>query len=144
MHVRFLRSAPLTLTLLAAPLCPAQSSSPAPTFAVPTLQERANLVVIDLVVTDRAGNPVPGVTAADLALTDDGKPQIIHSFERHTAPSAPVTLSLAARADLPLGTFSNAQASPTAASVLNILLLDTLNTPLTDQTFVHQQVIQFL
>ncbi len=144
MHVPFLRPAILTLPLLIAPLCPAQSPSPTPTFAVPTLQERANLVVVDLVVTDRAGNPVPGMTAADLALTDDGKPQTLHSFELHTASSTPVTLPIPARADLPVGTFSNAQASPTAAPVLNILLLDTLNTPLTDQTFVHQQTLQFL
>ena len=124
------------LLLLAVSACVAQEPTP-------TITTRANLVVVDLVLNDRAGNLVSGLTPADLTLTDNGKPQTINSFDAHT--ETPVSPQIVPRpANLAPGIFSNAQAPASGAPVLNILLVDALNTPLADQTFLHQQLLQFL
>jgi VWFA-related protein len=49
---------------------------PAP---APTVPERP--VVLDVVVTDKAGNPVPGLTQQDFTLLDDKQPQPILNFQ---------------------------------------------------------------
>src|SRR5882762_5500297 len=45
-------------------------------------------VVIDLIVTDRHGHHVPGLTAADFTIYEDGVPQKIIGF---TPPGSPVS-----------------------------------------------------
>lgn len=41
---------------------------------------RVDTVNVEVLVTDRAGNPVPGLSAADFEVYDDGAPQTIVSF----------------------------------------------------------------
>jgi len=48
---------------------------------VPTFPSRTELVTVDAVVLDDRGRPVRGLTARDFALSEDGKPQAIVSFE---------------------------------------------------------------
>jgi len=48
---------------------------------VPTFPSRTELVTVDAVVLDDRGRPVRGLTAEDFALSEDGKPQAIVSFE---------------------------------------------------------------
>jgi VWFA-related protein len=62
--------------LLAAPVT-AQRQEPPPT---PTFRAGVELVQIDAVVTDRAGNPVSGLTADDFELREQGKPRDIAAF----------------------------------------------------------------
>jgi VWFA-related protein len=47
----------------------------------PTFPATAELVRIDAVVVDEAGRPVTGLTAADFAVEENGKPREIASFE---------------------------------------------------------------
>src|SRR5688500_15340935 len=47
----------------------------------PTFRSRADLVQVDVVVVDKQGAPVRGLTAADFALLDRKKPQAIAAFE---------------------------------------------------------------
>jgi VWFA-related protein len=47
-------------------------------------------VVVDLVVIDRKGNPVPGLTSDDMVVKEDGIPQKIVSFEAVALPDEPV------------------------------------------------------
>jgi len=71
-------------TLLAsASRLPAQ---PPPSGETPTFPARAELVVVDVVVADRKGGPVTGLTASDFTVTEDGVPQTISSFEAVTIP----------------------------------------------------------
>ncbi|GAC1366756.1 MAG: hypothetical protein NVSMB3_15410 [Acidobacteriaceae bacterium] len=112
-----------------------------PTASAPTIQTRTNLVVVDLVLTDRSGKNVHGLQPSDLVLTENGKPQQIRSFEEHTAPLHPPTPE--SMPELPPGVFTNYTPFPQTAA-LNILLLDTLNTPLADQSFVRQQILKYL
>lgn len=60
--------------------------------AVPALQpsEADHHILLDVVVTDKAGNPVPGLQEPDFAILDDKQPQRIASF--HAAePTGDVT-----------------------------------------------------
>lgn len=130
--------AALVLLSAIAPL--AQTPAAAPQSASPTIQARTNLVIEDVVVTDRAGNPVHGLTRADFAVFEKGKPEQIRSFDEHAAqPPTPFQPPL----PLPPGVFTNYAPAPPSPAY-DILLLDTLNTALEDQGFVRQQVLKYL
>lgn len=52
---------------------------------------QVNVVNVDVLVTDRAGKPVSGLTAADFELFEDGRPvQITNFYSTETRRSAPV------------------------------------------------------
>lgn len=117
------------------PAAPASGSQ----VPAPIIQTRTNLVIEDVVVTDRAGNPVHGLQRSDFIISEKGKPQQIRTFDEHAArPSAPVQ-----PLDLPPGVFTNYAPAPNS-SALNVLLLDTLNTPLQDQAYARQQLLQYI
>jgi VWFA-related protein len=124
----------LFATLLAVTLQPAL-----PQTLSPSLTTRTQLVVVDVVVTDNKQNPVHNLTASDFTVFENGAPERIKTFEEHSANTAKAEPPL----DLPPGTFTNYTTVP-ANAALNILLLDTLNTQLTDQTYVHNQIRLFL
>jgi VWFA-related protein len=56
---------------------------------VPSFPARAERVVVDVVVTDRDGVPVLGLSASDFEVSEDGERQRIASFEA-IAPGSPV------------------------------------------------------
>jgi VWFA-related protein len=76
---------------------------------------------LDVVVTDKAGRPTPGLNAADFALLDNGKPRKIVSFEAHV-PGA------------------HTAEAPTQV----IILFDTVNVPFEMVSYARQQVGNFL
>jgi len=110
-----------------------------PQTSSPSLTARAQLVIVDVVVTDNKQNPVHNLTALDFSVFENSAPERIKTFEEHSANTAKAEPPL----NLPPGTFTNYTTVP-ANAALNILLLDTLNTPLTDQTYVHNQIRLFL
>ncbi|AEU36826.1 VWA domain-containing protein [Granulicella mallensis] len=55
-----------------------------------TLSVRSQLVVETVVVKDKQGNPVPGLTAQDFTLTEDGIPQKIRFCEHQVLPTNPL------------------------------------------------------
>jgi len=116
-----------------------QSQTLAPEAVGPTLKTTARLVVVDVVVTDWYGQPIPGLRKEDFRVFEDGQPQTISVFEEHTG-KAPAALKPPA---LPPNTFSNFPRAD-APDSLNVVLLDALNTPIADQSYVHQQVLKYL
>ncbi len=126
-------------------VCVAQNSQtgqskPQPTPAA-TLHARAQLVVLDISVQDGAGHPVHGLKLGDFIVTEQKKPQRLRYFDEHTAsaaqkPGPPMPT-------LPPGTFTNYTPFP-PDSTLNILLVDALNTPMEDQVYVRQQLLDFV
>ncbi|WP_433963711.1 VWA domain-containing protein [Tunturiibacter gelidiferens] len=117
------------------------SQAPQPTQSGVTLRARTQLVVVDVVVTDKGQNPVRNLKASDFTLLESGRPQQIKSFEEHTGQSAKSPV-----ATLPVnppGIFSNYSSALTNDAV-NVLLVDTLNTPVTDQIYLHDQFRKYL
>ena len=87
----------------------------------------------------RKGNPVPGLTQDDFRVFEDHKPQKIASFKEHKGAGF-VEDKLP---PMPKNTYTNYPQVETADSV-NVILMDSLNTPILDQYYVHQQVIKYL
>ena len=127
---------PTLLALLAAVIFqPALSQT-----SSPSLKARTQLVIVDVVVTDNKQNPVHNLTASDFTVLENNVPEHIKSFEEHSTatpakPEPPLVL--------PPGNFTNYTNVP-AGAPLNILLLDTLNTPNDAQTYVRNQIRLFL
>ncbi len=119
----------------------AQQSS---TDATPTLRERANLVIVDVVVTDGKNQPVLGLKQDQFSIAEGKTPQAIKGFEEHTAPTGPEIAKFPPYPKLPPGIFTNYVPSPADGTALNVLLLDSLNTPLDSQQFLHQQLLDFV
>jgi VWFA-related protein len=139
---------PLLLTLAAASATLlAQNSSPATppdATAAPntTISVTTREVLVDVLVTDHHGNPVTGLKQSDFSVTEQGKPQTITYFQEHVvSPNispAPVHIP-----KLPPDVFTNISPFPTPPTV-NVLLLDSLNTQMSDQSYVHTQALKFL
>jgi VWFA-related protein len=94
---------------------------------------------VDAVVTDRKGEPVADLQKKDFEIREDGKLQIISAFEEHkvvarTKPKLP---------PMPPDVYTNFPPLLTTDSV-NILLLDSLNTQVADQSYVRAQLIRYL
>ena len=120
---------------------PAGSKNSVPPQGTTVLHTGTQLVVVDVVVQDQNGHPVHGLTKDSFQLLDSKTPQQVRSFEEHTSaapqPSGPEM------PPLPPGIFTDYTAVPPNGT-LNILLLDTLNTPMKDQTFVRTQLQQYV
>jgi len=105
----------------------------------PVFKTNARTVVVDVVVTGKNGRPVEGLRREDFLAEEDRKPQAISYFEEHSvAPPAPVELP-----KLPPNVFTNVPPAPPTDSV-TVLLLDSLNTPIEDQSFVRAQMLKYL
>ncbi len=132
-------------TLAAAQAGSAQSAAqqPAPSSVPPAAQLKlpVPLVVEDIVALDHDGQPVQGLKASDLKITEDGKPVTLRVFEEHTPATRPA--SVPKFPYLGPDVFTNVQPAPENGS-LYVLLLDALNTPVTDQAYVRQQMLKYL
>jgi VWFA-related protein len=118
----------------------AQSNAPESTASASTLRITSRAVLVDVVVTDRNGAPIAGLRQDAFSVSEQGKSQTISFFEEHRAATSAEPVQLPA---LPLNVFTNF--SPMAQPpVVNVLLLDSLNTPMEDQSFVHTQALKFL
>ena len=105
------------------------------------LHTKADLVLVDVVVTDR-GNPIHGLNKDLFHVLEDGHEQTITSFEEHRP--TPLTAGAAASpAPLPANTWTNVPAYPETQTV-NVLLLDGLNTLMPDQMRVRQQMLKYM
>src|SRR5450432_1912501 len=120
------------------PAASAKSSTPA--TPVPVFHAETRLVVVDVVVTDKHGQPVTDLKKDDFTLIEDGKPQQLKFFEAHIPEAQPKALP---KIDLPPNQYTNFPLQKPASSV-NVVLFDTLNTPVSDQMYARWQMIQFL
>ena len=120
------------------------AQSPAPSNSATVLHATSSLVLVDVVVTDH-GKPAHGIDRSRFHVFEDGHEQAIASFEEHQpAPVSPHAAAGAAKiAALPPHTYTNVSPYPDNG-VVNVLLLDALNTPLADQAEARKEMIEYL
>jgi VWFA-related protein len=106
----------------------------------PSLHTGAQIVMVDVIVTDGHDNPVRNLQQRDFKVSENGNEQAISLFEeRSTAPAAPP----AAMPKLAPDVYTNFPTG-TEGSPDNILLFDLLNTPVDRQAFAKGQLQAFL
>jgi len=138
-HVSFLRmlrraAAASTMLMLAAGAIGGQQPS------TPELKVNVRLVTLDIVVTDKKGNPVTNLTRDDFKVYEDGQLQRIRTFEPPSAhlmplgPDGKPRLVVTSAADLPR--IGNAP--------VTLLVLDELNTSFSDMSFARQSLEKYL
>ncbi len=131
---------PLAFAGLLAPALSAQT--PAGQQQIPVLKATARTVIVDVVVTNRAGEPVRGLQRQDFQVLEDGQPQTVNYFEEH-GERANSPEGSKPPANLPPDFHTNVPPAPETDSI-NVLLIDTLNTETKDQPFVRKQILSYL
>ncbi len=129
----------LSFVLIASPLSAQPPFQGAPQKA-PALRVTTRLVQVNVIVQDKKGAPVAGLTKDDFTLFDRGQQQELAFFsQERSSERAATTRSLAPNE------FSNrlGDASQTSGSV-TVILFDALNTKIEDQIFAREQVVKFL
>jgi VWFA-related protein len=97
------------------------------------------LVQVPVVVTDKSGNHIHGLTKDDFRLTENGKEQTVSTFEELVA----TTGKLPAPA-LKAGQFANLTLSEDKPRTVTVIALDTVNTPFLDQAYGRRELVKYL
>jgi VWFA-related protein len=106
------------------------------------LKSESPLVVLDVVVTDEKGQSVHGLRASDFTVLEKDQKMAVQSFEEYRSDQAPPPASPAKQALGP-NVFTNVTDTPTDGP-LNVLLMDALNTPMADQLYVREQMLEYV
>lgn len=121
----------------------AQAPAPPPKQEPPVIRTTLRLVQVSVIVRDKSGTPVTGLTRDDFVLLDNGQPQRISvsSMEARRAETASPPV-----APLPRNTFTNRleQRGDAAPTSVTVILFDALNTLARDHAYGKNQVVRFL
>jgi VWFA-related protein len=107
------------------------------------LRSESALVVLDVVVTDKKGQPVHGLKASDFTVLEKDQQVTLQSFEEYRADQAPPLAPLSPKPALGPNLFTNIPDTP-GDGPLNVLLMDALNTPIADQMYVREQMLEYV
>ena len=114
-------------------------SGPADSGAVAEFKSRTDLVLVPVVVRDKKGRHVPGLSKDEFRLEENGKEQSISLFEEVHVPATgsivPATSSLG---------YSNIPFDNSSQIRLTIIVLDLLNTSILQRTDARDQILRFL
>jgi VWFA-related protein len=97
------------------------------------------LVQVPVVVLDKQGAHLPGLTKDFFEILENGKPREIATFEEFKAISQP----LVSAAETP-STFSNTTGNSRVPRNTTVIVLDTVNTPFLDQAYGRKELIRYL
>lgn len=120
-----------------------QSSDAATDTSQSTLKVNSRAVLVDVVVTDSKGNPVKGLKQEDFRVLEQDKRQSIGYFEEHSTDLLARRSENRAFPQMPPNVFTNFSPLPTPP-VVNVLLLDALNTPMDDQMYLKKAAQRYL
>lgn len=111
----------------------------------PVLKVEVRVVQVDVVVTNKKGEPVSGLKKDQFTVFEDGAPENIASFEEHhdTPHASPTQATANSAAPLPPNTYTSSQSVHPSDS-MSVLLLDWVNTQPADQVYVRTQVVKYL
>src|SRR5687767_10714998 len=112
------------------------AQTPPPANQAPVFRADTGLVRCSVVVHDRNGQPVTGLTANDFELFDHRQPQQVALFSVEGSAAA-------ARASDRPDVFTNRIDGPASAGV-TVLLFDRLNTLQEHQTIARNHIFQYL
>lgn len=117
----------------------AQSAPGAACTQAPVIRTTTRLVQVSVVVTDKKGASIPGLTKENFTVLDEKQAQQIVVFEGASAgPAAPPV-------KLPFNIFTNRyDALGQDPGSVNIVLFDALNTAPADILFAREQMMKFL
>ncbi|MGA2218149.1 MAG: VWA domain-containing protein [Terracidiphilus sp.] len=107
-----------------------------------TLRQNVNNVLIDVVVSDKNGQPVKGLARTQFQVLENGAPQQISFFEEHQ--SAPPPASPAHPLQLPPNVYTNFPTTAPDTGPILVLLMDALNTPSAEQVKVRLAMLSYL
>jgi VWFA-related protein len=97
------------------------------------------LIQVPVVVTNKSGDHIHGLSKEDFSVFENGKPQTVSTFEELTASSGKLAAPV-----VPAGQFRNlALDGPQPRNVV-VIALDTVNTPFLDQAYGRQELVKFL
>ena len=105
--------------------------------SIPTFTSRTELVLVPTVVVDHQGKHIPGLTAKDFSLRQDGDQKQIAFFEE-------VTPKPSDRAKDRSGLYSNYVVGEKTTAHLTIFALDLLNTPFAGQAEARKMLLERL
>ncbi len=119
------------ITWLIPLLCASVSAQDVPTT---TLRVQSQLVVLDVVVTDQAGNVVTNLNRDDFDVSENGVPQEIRNFDApHKINSIPITA--------PKDKFGRENWGD---APLTMIVIDEMNTPFEETAYSRQEVDRYL
>ena len=105
----------------------------------PTFPSKVELITVDVVVVDKKGQPVPGLTRDDFVVEEDGRPQTIVSFEAVRLEAEPAEAALTAHV-----VATNEVAEKSQPGRAFAIVLDDLGLELSDAVETRRAVAQFL
>ena len=122
-----------------------QKSAEQQAFEAPTIKARTQVVLLDVVATDRGGRPVTDLKREDFTVFEQGKQQQIASFNMvDTAKRTPMPPGAESATKLPPGVYSNFKNAVAEENQLTVLLLDALNTPWAHQAYARYEMLKYL
>ena len=100
---------------------------------------RAHYILVPVIVTDKDGKHITGLTKDAFQIFENGKEQSIASVDETQTSAVPVQNVPAS-----LNEFSNAITVEGGARRINVIALDLINTPFLDQIVARQAAIRYL
>lgn len=110
----------------------------------PTLKMQSQDVLVDVVVTQKNGQPVLNLTRKDFVVKEDGKTENTDFFEAHLGNDSGISAPNTTETPLP-NQSETTSAAPLGSSggAIEIILLDMLNSSTASQRFVHEKLSAF-
>jgi VWFA-related protein len=100
---------------------------------------RAHYILVPVIVTDKDGKHISGLTKDAFQIFENGKEQSVASVDETQTSAAPVQGVPASANE-----FSNAITADGGARRINVIALDLINTPFLDQVSARQAAIRYL
>src|SRR5438105_14204474 len=115
------------------------AQQPATDIPAPTIRVNTRMVLVDVVATDKNGQPIKDLKPQDFVIEENGKKQKIASF---TTPDEIAKASTPP--SLPPGIYSNQPEYRAPGGPITVFVLDAANSQFSDQAYGRLQMLKYL